>query len=167
MMNVGICGCRPSVKAEGMKEAAELIVKNLVYRKHYMSVMGSLGFSMDAMRVLQHKGGMFDLYLWDSPKRMTRTWMQDDDKQVLQNCVRAAKNIIMPKIFQSPLKTTPQSKQLLIEKRDRMFAAANNMVLIFSPSDLDGDCKILAGISKQLVIFKSLEEVKTFKWDTL
>jgi hypothetical protein len=166
-MNVGICGCRPSVKVEGMKEAAELIVKNLILKRYRIGVLGALGFSMDVMRVLQHKGGMFDLYLWDSPKRMTRTWMEDDDKQVLQNCIRATSGIIIPKIGTPLLKGSAPSKQLLIEKRDRMFAAASDTVIIFSPAELDGDCAILSKISKQIIIFKSLDDVKAFRWETL
>jgi hypothetical protein len=142
-----------------MREAAEVIVKALVSKRHHVNAIGALGFSSEVMRVLQHKGGTFDLYLWTAPRRMVKSWMLDEDKELLDRCMRGASNVIMPE--------SKGSRKAMIASRNRMFAAASDTVLVYSPCDLDGDCADIVKIAKNLVVFKGLDDVKKFDFSTV
>jgi len=160
-MNVGIIGPRPSVcnKIEGTAEIAGMIVDNVIGRGHHVSVMVTLGFSMDVLRVLKNRGGLYDIYLWGPVMRITKKWMLDGDREFVYNLLTRASNVIVA--------GTRLSKKAGLAKRNRMFCSACDAVIVFSPGKLDGDLAEVASMARRLHVLRSRDEVESFNWDDL
>ena len=154
-MNIGICGARPSIVIEGIDEIVKILVDKIIVDRHHVQAIASLGFNMNLLRYLKHKGGLFDLHLWGPTHFMIKKWRSEEDKETLQMCMGRARDIFIPK----DMITRKES----IYHRNKIYSSMCDWVIIVTPEELDGDLADISKMAKNLYIIRSLADAKELK----
>jgi hypothetical protein len=150
-MKVGIFGCRPSLEIPEADLIVDTILKTCVPNKVHINIVGVLGFNMKLLKKLP--GGMYDIYMWNSHKRMTKNWHIDGDKDVLWQAVERASRIIVPPSNLTLKKSLRWRNNALIKDSDK--------IILISPTELEGDLKQISEEGKEKCHHvKNLEELE-------